>query len=206
VPADVLSQPGPLDDDQRRAVEGHTRTGADLAARLWPAAGWLADAVLGHHERLDGTGYPGGLRDAQVSALNRLLAVCDVYAALCVPRPYRPARETRTALTDTLLLAEQGVLDRFHAERLLALSFYPAGSVVELADGALALVVATPLGRGDLNNPARPVVALLTDAQGRPLPAARYVDLAQVEGRSIVRSLSPAERRRLLARSYPEAA
>jgi len=206
VPADILAQPAPLADDQRRAVEAHTRTGADLAARLWPAAGWLADAVLGHHERLDGTGYPGGLRDAQVPPINRLLAVCEVYAALCLPRPYRPARETRTAMTDTLLLAEQGVLDRFHAERLLALSFYPAGSVVELADGAVALVVATPLARGDLNNPARPVVVVLTDAHGRQLPAPHYVDLAQVEGRSIVRSLSPAERRRVLARDYPEAA
>src|SRR5262249_26344964 len=150
------------------------------------------------HERLDGTGYPAGLRELQVPPLARLLAVCDVYAALCAPRPHRPARETRTALTDTLLLAEQGALDRSCAERLLQLSFYPVGSVVELADGRVGLVVATPSGRWDLQSPARPVVALLTDGQGQPLPGPQHVDLAQCEGHSIVRTLSPEERRDLL--------
>jgi len=206
VPGDILSHPGPLDDDQRRVVESHTRHGGDMMQRLWPAAAWLSDAALGHHERIDGTGYPDGLRDAQIPALNRLLAVCDVYAALCVSRPYRAGQETRTALTDTLLLAEQGSLDRTQAERLLTLSFYPVGSVVELVDGSLALVVATPQGRRDLNHPARPVLLLLTDAHGRRLPAPRHLDLGQVEGHGIVRALPAADRRRLLGRIYPEAA
>jgi HD-GYP domain-containing protein (c-di-GMP phosphodiesterase class II) len=206
VPVDVLARPGPLDDDQRRRVEGHVRTGAELASRLLPSGPWLAEAVAAHHERLDGTGYPNGLRELQLGPLPRLLAVCDVYAALCVPRPNRPARETRTALTDTLMQAEAGALDRFHAERLLHLSFYPVGSVVELADGAVGVVVATPSARRDLNAPARPVLALLTDSQGRPLAMPQHLDLAQVESRSIVRSLSAAERRDLLGRRYPELA
>jgi response regulator RpfG family c-di-GMP phosphodiesterase len=203
VPAAVLGQPGPLDDAGRRAVEAHTRLGADLMRRLLPEAAWLAEAASAHHERLDGTGYPGGLRDAQLSSLARLLAVCDTYAALCCSRPHRPARETRTALTDTLLLAESGALDRAHAERLLRLSFYPVGSAVELADGSVGVVVAAHQGR-DLNTPARPVVALLTDAQGRPLPAPLPLDLAESEGHSVVRSLTPAERRAALGGHYPE--
>jgi hypothetical protein len=64
--------------------------------------------------------------------------------------------------------------------------------------------VATPWGRRDLNAPARPVVALLTDAQGQLLPAPHHVDLAQTDSRSIVRTLTPAERRDLLGRRYPE--
>jgi HD-GYP domain-containing protein (c-di-GMP phosphodiesterase class II) len=204
VPAAVLAQPGPLDDAGRRAVEAHTRIGADLMRRLLPEAAWLAEAAAAHHERLDGTGYPGGLREAQVSSLARLLAVCDTYAALCCPRPHRPARETRTALTDTLLLAESGALDRGHAERLLRLSFYPVGSAVELADGSLGVVVATHPGRRDLSAPARPVVALLTDAERRPLPAPLPLDLAESDSHSVVRSLAPAERRELLGGHYPE--
>jgi HD-GYP domain-containing protein (c-di-GMP phosphodiesterase class II) len=206
VPAEVLCRPGPLDDDARRTVESHVRLGAALAIRLLPSGAWLAEAVAGHHERLDGTGYPSGLREMQIVPLVRLLAVCDVYAALCAPRPHRAARETRTALADTLLLADQGALDRNQAEKLLRLSFYPVGSVVELADGALALVIAAPVPRNDLNAPARPVVALLTDPQGRSLPAPQPIDLAQCDSRSIVRTLSPAERRDLLGRRYPELA
>jgi hypothetical protein len=177
-----------------------------MAARLLPAEGWLPEAIADHHERLDGTGYPGGLKGMQISSLSRLLAVCDVYVAQASPRPHRPARETRTALTDTLLMAERGQLDRYQAERLLMLSFYPVGSVVELADGSSALVVATPASTRDLSAPARPVIAILTDGQGRLLPAPVHVDLALADGKSIVRSLSPTERRALLGARWPELA
>jgi HD-GYP domain-containing protein (c-di-GMP phosphodiesterase class II) len=204
VPTAILAHPGPLTDDQKRAVEGHTRAGAELVGRLVLTGGFLAEAAAGHHERLDGTGYPDGLRGTQISSLTRLLTVCDVYAAMCTPRPYRPARETRTALTDTLLLAEQGSLDRYHAQRLLQLSFYPVGTVVELADGAVAMVVASNQVQPDLRTPGRPVVALLTDSQGRPLPLPQHVDLAHCEGRSIVRSLSSDERRKILGKHWLE--
>ena len=84
------------------------------------------------------------------------------------------------------------------------LSFYPAGSVVELADGSIGLVLATPLGPRDLGALARPVVALLTDERGRPLPIVRPLDLAQCDGPTIIRTLPAAERKRLLGKRYPE--
>jgi HD-GYP domain-containing protein (c-di-GMP phosphodiesterase class II) len=206
VPVEVYAHPGPLDEEQRRILESHTRLGAEVALRLWPAAAWMAEATLSHHERHDGTGYPAGLRELQLTPLVRFLAVCDVYAALCTPRPHRPAREPRTALTDTLLLADKGALDRSHAERLLQLSFYPVGTLVEMADGAIGLVAASAAARRDLTTPSRPVVALLTDTHGRWLPTPRHLNLAECEGRTIVRGLPADERRRLLARHYPELA
>ena len=204
IPPELLACPEPFDDNQRRIVESHCHIGVSMAGPLLLDAPWLAEAIVGHHERLDGTGYPDGLRDFQLKPLTRLLAVCDVYAALCTPRPHRPAREARTALTDTLLLAEQGQLDRQYAECLLHLSFYPVGSVVELADGAVGVVVATPQPRRDLSSPAKPVVALLTDTQGQPLPGPRHVDLAQCDSPSIVRTLSVAAGRELLGGRFPE--
>jgi hypothetical protein len=130
--------------------------------------------------------------------------VCDVYSALCEARQHRDARESRTALADTLLLADQGALDRQACERLLHLSFYPVGSVVELADGMVACVVATPVGKRDLNTPARPVVSVLADSQGKLLPTPRFLDLAQCDSGGIVRTLTPEERNRLLGQRYPE--
>jgi HD-GYP domain-containing protein (c-di-GMP phosphodiesterase class II) len=206
VPADAWLHEGSLDDSQRRAIERHTLHGADLATRLLPSGAWLAEAVRGHHERLDGTGYPGGLRDAHIAPLTRLLAACDVYAALCSPRRHRPARETRTALADTLLMADQGALDPREAERLLLLTFYPVGAVVELSNGAIGMVVATHAAPRDLNTPARPVVALLVDGGGRALPTPRHLDLAWSEGHGIVRTLGPAQRREALGKRFPELA
>ena len=203
-PAAILAQAGPLNDEQRRAIEAHCRVGAGLAAKLAPEATWLADVVGTHHERLDGTGYPGGVREPQLSSLARLIAVCDTYAALCTTRPHRPARETRTALADTLLLADQGVLDRHQAQHLMQLSFYPAGSIVEMANGALGIVVAAPTTRREPANPSRPVVALLVGSDGAALPSPRHLDLAQCDSHSIVRTLSALERREALGRLCPE--
>jgi hypothetical protein len=199
VPSDVLMAEGSLEGEGRRQVEAHAAAGARWVTPLFRDSPWLAEAVAGHHERLDGTGYPDGAKDANVKPLTRLLAVCDVYAAMCVPRPHRPARTTRTALADTLMLADQGLLDRRCGGYLLRLSFYPVGTAVELASGAAAVVVATPTSL-EMTSPARPVVAVLTDAEGQPLPTPRHLDLAQTEAESIVRPLSVAERLEVLGR------
>jgi hypothetical protein len=204
VPAEVLAHADVIGSEQRRLVEVHAVVGAQQLASLFPDLTFLTEAAGGHHERIDGTGYPDGLKGNNIRPLARLLAVCDVYAAMCVVRPHRPGRATRTALADTLLLAEQGQLDHHFAECLLALSFYPVGSVVELAHGAVGVVVATPGPRSDLNSPARPVVAILTDGQGTPLPRPQHIDLAQTDSHSIVRLLPAAERIDLLARHFPQ--
>jgi hypothetical protein len=200
----ILNQKEPLKIELNRTVQDHCRIGAELIGRVPACPGWLTEAAHGHHERLDGSGYPAGIKESAIAPLTRLLAVCDVYAAMCAPRPHRAARDTRTALTDTLLLAEQGALDRDHAERLLHLSFYPIGAVVELADGAVGEVVAEPNRQLDLNSPARPVVAVLIGSNGQLLPRPMYLDLSRWEGHSIVRSLTPSERKRLLGKYHPE--
>ncbi len=204
VPAELLAKPDVLSDQERRIVEKHAAAGGPMVAPLWPGGGWPIDAVTDHHERPDGTGYPLGHKDIQLAEPVRLLAVCDVYAALCCPRPHRPALDTRTALTETLLLAERDALDRQQAERLLALSFFPAGSVVELTDGSSAFVLAAHPGQRGLTNPARPIVLLLTDSQSQPLALPQVIDLVEERERSVVRSLATTERRRLLGRRYPE--
>jgi hypothetical protein len=204
VPAEVLGKPGPLDADERRLVEKHTTVGGPMLGRLWPGGGWTVEAATDHHERIDGTGYPLGKKEIQLAAYVRLLAVCDVYAAVCAPRPYRPALDTRAALTETLLLAERQQLDRQQAERLLLLSFYPPGSVVELNDGAVAVVLAAHAGQRGLTNPGRPIISLLTDARGQALVLPRVLDLTTHTDRSVVRALGPTERRHFLGKRFPE--
>src|SRR4029077_14940025 len=91
VPVAILVQPGPLTIEQKGIVEDHARTGAGLAAQLPGSPAWLVEVAGDHHERLAGTGYPAGKKEVSIAPLSRLLAVCDVYAALAAPRPYRPA-------------------------------------------------------------------------------------------------------------------
>lgn len=202
VPAHFLTQEGPLSDEQRRLVERHPNVGAHIISRILPGGGLAVEAATDHHERIDGTGYPAGRRDIQLSRFVRLLSVCDFYAALCTRRPYREARETRTALTDTLLLADQGAFDRVEAEKLLRLSFYPPGSVVELSDGAIGIVIAVHPGQLGMSNPAKPIVSLLTGPGGKVQAVPATVDLVHDE-RTVLRTLPESERRSHLWRKYP---
>ena len=206
VPARLLAKPEALTADERRVVESHTKYGAELLLWLFPTiAGPLAAAVATHHERADGTGYPNGLTGGDLPVLGRLLRVADVYAALREERPHRPAADPRAALTEVLLLAEQGAIDSDFAEYLLNLSFYPVGTVIELTDGRVGTVVANhPNNRLDPRAPGRPVVAVLAEADGALLPRAEYVDLAAADGGGIVRGV-PADRARdLLGAKYPD--
>lgn len=204
VPVDVLGTTNALLDEQRRLVEPHPRTGADLIAQRLPAFAPIVASIAAHHERLDGTGYPSGLKGDQVPPLARLLSVADLYCALCCRRPYRDARDPRSALTDTLLYAEQNILDRFAAEKLLPMSFYPIGSVVELSDGAVGVVAANHVSRDDLHLAGRPVLNLLIDSHGGVMPSPTPVNLAETDTGSVIRTLSHEERARLLGRHYPQ--
>ncbi len=205
VSAQVLAKTESLAADERRAMEIHPKYGAELLLWRFPTlAGPLAAAVATHHERADGTGYPAGLHGAELPALGRLLRVADVYAALREDRPHRPAFDPRTALTEVLLLAEQGQLDRDFAEYLLNLSFYPVGSVVELNDGRIGQVVANHANRLDPRSPGRPIVAVLTDSAGAPLPRSEHMDLSAAEGGGIIRGVPTVRVRELLGNRYPD--
>jgi HD-GYP domain-containing protein (c-di-GMP phosphodiesterase class II) len=199
----TLAHPGPLGDNAKRAVEAHCRIGAEWVVRKMPGLSGLADPIAAHHETLDGVGYPMGLKGQQLSPMARLLAVVDVYAAMNAPRPYRPSFDPRTAMTEVLLLADRGKLDRYAAEKLLPLGFHPNGTVVELSDGSAGVVVTNHDPRSGTAF-AKPVVALLLDKEGRVLPSPRHVDLAESSIGGIVRALTAEERRRKLARFYPE--
>ena len=91
IPERILLTPGPLSPDERTLVEMHPRVGAKLIAEL-PAMSDVANAVLYHHERVDGTGYPAGLEGDAIPRASRVLAVIDAYSAMVHDRPYRPAR------------------------------------------------------------------------------------------------------------------
>lgn len=204
VRVDLLAKAGKLSPTERRELEQHSQYSAELMVRYLPDAAPLASAVASHHERTDGTGYPAGIKGATIPSLGRLLAAADVYAACCAPRPYRPAGDSRAALTDVLLAAEGGQLDKDFAEYLVTLAFYPVGAVVELTDGRVGVVAANHPDRLDPRAPGRPVIAVLADADGQLLPRPEHVDLSASARGGVLRTLPAARRREILGARYPD--
>jgi len=89
VPAEILSKPGKLTDLEFGLIKVHPQAGYDILKGIdfpWP----IAQMVLQHHERLDGSGYPQGLKGDAILLEARILAVADVVEAISAHRPYRP--------------------------------------------------------------------------------------------------------------------
>jgi putative nucleotidyltransferase with HDIG domain len=106
VPDSILKKPGALDDDEYDVIKRHPDQGAKLLDEVGGFSKAVRRLVRNHHERLDGKGYPSGLRADQIDLDTRILTVCDVYDALISPRVYRPAW-THAAAID-LLRSEAG--------------------------------------------------------------------------------------------------
>jgi PAS domain S-box-containing protein/putative nucleotidyltransferase with HDIG domain len=99
VPSEILSKPNPLNEIERAIIQNHVRAGYEILKTVefpWP----VAQVVLQHHERLDGSGYPSGLTGEGILLEARILAVADVVEAMASYRPYRPARGIKEAFQE----------------------------------------------------------------------------------------------------------
>jgi PAS domain S-box-containing protein len=99
IPAEILVKPGKLTDIELMLVKTHPQAGYNILKNVkfpWP----IADIVLQHHERMDGSGYPQGLKSGQILLESRIMAVADVVEAISSHRPYRPALGIEAALNE----------------------------------------------------------------------------------------------------------
>lgn len=107
IPAEILSKPGRLSELEFAFIKQHPETGYEILKSVdfpWP----IAQTVLQHHERLDGSGYPYGLKEDEILAEAKVLAVADVVEAMTSHRPYRAALGLDAALDEITL--HRGVL------------------------------------------------------------------------------------------------
>ena len=99
VPAEILSKPGKINEYEFHIIKAHSQVGYDILKGIelpWP----VAVATIQHHERLDGSGYPHGLKGDEIILEARILAVADVLEAMASHRPYRPALGLDKALEE----------------------------------------------------------------------------------------------------------
>jgi PAS domain S-box-containing protein/putative nucleotidyltransferase with HDIG domain len=99
IPSEILSRPGKLTPVEYMLIQGHVEAGYNVLRHIdfpWP----IADIMVQHHERLDGSGYPKCLKAKEINPLARILAVADVVEAMSSHRPYRPSKGIEQALEE----------------------------------------------------------------------------------------------------------
>jgi len=106
IAADILNKPGALSKLEFEIIKAHSQGGYDIVKGLdLPCT--IAQAILQHHERLDGSGYPYGLKNSEILIEAKILAVADVIEAMASHRPYRPSLGIGKALEEVTLNRER---------------------------------------------------------------------------------------------------
>lgn len=180
VPRWILEKPGPLSKREFDLVRMHT----DYAARLLRTADAhdprVIEIVRHHHERVDGSGYPDGLRGHEIPAYVQLVSIVDVYESMTADKPYERALMPSVALTRL----HKRVGTHFNRQLVEAfircIGIYPLSSLVRLQNGALGIVVSS-----QEENRLKPVLLLIRGPDGKTLMPRRMVNLAVLEAQGM---------------------
>jgi putative two-component system response regulator len=112
VPGDILNKPGPLSSEEWEVMKSHPVAGYNICLPLKKNLGYALEVIRHHHEKLDGSGYPDGLKNEEISVAARIMAVVDIYDALITDRPYREGMPLEKAVKILKLEANDGKLDK----------------------------------------------------------------------------------------------
>lgn len=139
IPPELLHKHGKLTPDEYRLVQTHCQRGHALLSQSATPMAMALDVCLHHHERMDGSGYPFGLKGDQISLFAKMGGVCDVYDALTSTRPHRPRLDPASAMRVMAQRPEQFDQKVFQAF-VKTVGIYPVGTVVRLESQMLGVV------------------------------------------------------------------
>jgi hypothetical protein len=174
MPETLLRRLDALAGDDLAAYRSHPRLSADLVRRWVPPDESIVPAILGHHEREQGQGFPQGLTGAAVETDAKILGLADTYTGLTVPPTARPRLRPHEAVREIVKSRHEAFPPPLIKALLSEISVFPPGTVVRLNTEEIGRVVAV-----NRNHPLRPRVEIMADGRGQRLPVPKTVDLAE---------------------------
>ncbi len=141
LPMEVLNKPGKLTDEEFRIVKSHPVEGHRMLVEGGAVGEIPLDVCLHHHEKVDGSGYPKGLKDVEISLYAKMGAVCDVYDAITSNRPYKAGWDPAESIRKMAEWSNGHFDARIFQAFAKSIGIYPIGSLVRLASGRLGIVV-----------------------------------------------------------------
>lgn len=152
VPLEILNKPARLEPEEFEIMKQHSLFGYQILNEKKDVTDMISFAVLQHHEKMNGKGYPMGVTSEKILPYAKILSVVDVYDALVTERPYKKGLSQRTAIEMIMSMTEE--LDINSMKSFLAsVILYPVDSTVQLSNGEMAKVV-----KNNKGSVLRPVV------------------------------------------------
>lgn len=174
LPLEILNKKGKLSEEEFDLVKKHTDFGFEILRNQSSVSLLSAHCAFQHHEKLDGSGYPRGLKGNEIHPYAKVMAVADVFDALTSTRSYRKAMLPHEAMEilfgGTHTHFEHNLIQTFQA----SIASYPIGVSVKLNTGETA-VVASYL----FHAPGRPIVRVFKDGYGKTLDKPYEIDLSK---------------------------
>jgi len=174
LPKDLLEKRGRLTIQEFEQAKLHVNYSVEILRSTPGLPGDLARIAALHHERHDGSGYPKGLRGAEIGMIGSIAAIVDTFDALTVKRPYADPVSPSAAIS--MLYKWRGVFfDANLVEQFIrCIGIFPVGSLVELNSGEVGVVIAQ-----NLTKRLMPRVMVIRDAEGNPMMPHKLLDLAK---------------------------
>jgi len=174
IPIEILNKRGKLSDEEFEMVKQHTEFGFQILRKEHSVPLLSAHCAFQHHEKIDGSGYPRGLKGKEIHPYAKIMAVADVFDALTSHRSYRKAMLPHEAME--ILFA--GTHTHFEHQYITvfqkSVATYPEGVTVELNTGETAVVIDYKF-----EAPARPLVRVIKDPYGNDLKTPYEIDLSK---------------------------
>ncbi|MFA4840025.1 MAG: HD-GYP domain-containing protein [Candidatus Neomarinimicrobiota bacterium] len=172
VPNRILFKHGKLTDTEFDHIREHPIHGFEIVKHLNDEYPYIVNSVYQEQEREDGTGYPQGLKAAEISEYAKIIGVADVFEALVHGRTYRDGFITYNAIQKIIESKAKQFSPKIIRALVNGVSMYPVGSLVKLSTDEVARVVSVNTLR-----PVRPVVEVLEDNEGRKLKSPLRINL-----------------------------
>lgn len=201
VPVQILKKSGGLTDEEFAVVKQHPVKGFDLLQTAGNLSTEVLEAVRCHHERLDGSGYPRGLKDDAIPPHVLIIALADTYETLTTPNPYALPVTPIEAVQRMRNTGAAGFGEELLQQFMRFLGIYPIGSLVKLSNNDIAVIYAS-----ETRQRLRPIVVIVQDGQGHPVYPHRLINLSTLsaEKLSIVEDVSPMQYRVIVSKVFEQ--
>lgn len=175
IPNEVINKPAKLSDKEYKMIQAHTVHGRNLLMSTSGIYQGVVDVAYGHHEKMDGSGYPRRIKATGTSQFARIIAIVDAYDAMTADRCYAPAMTTTKAVNIIRGDRDSHFDGRLADEFIDMIGLYPPGSIVELASGAIGIVISKNRRYRQL-----PKLMLVRGTKKQPVKE-RVIDLMKTE-------------------------
>ncbi len=173
VPPEILNKPGKLAEEELATVKRHPDEGYEMLMAAGNVPNEVLNMVRHHHERVDGSGYPQGLKGNDVPLSVGIISIADAYETLTADNPYQPALTPVQALQRLRTTGVEGFGTELLQDFMRFVGLNPIGSVVRLSSGEIAVVFSA-----DPKTRMRPLVLVVRNSEGAEIRPPKLVNLA----------------------------